>query len=204
MKETPVPTIRCAIYARVSTTNGQSTDMQTNELKPYAKLCGWRVVNEAKYIDRGFSGAKKNRPGLDRLMADAAKHRFDVVLVWRFDRFARSAIHLAEALERFKALGIDFVSKTEQIDTRTPAGKMVFTVMGAVAEMERDLIRERVKAGLANARAKGTKLGRPPLQGRKRLATRVRKLWKQGEGKPFREIAKQLGISHMTACNLTK
>ena len=153
-------TIRVAIYARVSTVNhGQDVSMQTRELRQFAEARGWHVAGE--YIDAGVSGAKDSRPELNRLMADAHKRRFDVVCVWRFDRFARSVSHLLRALETFKALGIDFVSYSEQMDTSTPAGKMVFTVLGAVAELERSLIVERVRAGLRNARAKGKRLGRP-------------------------------------------
>jgi DNA invertase Pin-like site-specific DNA recombinase len=114
------------------------------------------------YVDEGISGLKDSRPELNRLMAEAHKRRFDVVCVWRFDRFARSVSHLPRALETFKALGIDFVSFSEQMDTSTPAGKMVFTVLGAVAELERSLIVERVRAGMRNARAKGKRIGRPP------------------------------------------
>src|SRR6202041_114645 len=113
------------------------------------------------YIDRGISGSKDRRPELDRLMKDAHSRKFDVVIVWKFDRFARSVSHLLRALETFNALGIAFVSLSEQMDTTTPTGKMVFTVLGAVAELERSLIVERVKAGLRNARAKGKRLGRP-------------------------------------------
>ena len=133
--------------------------MQTRELRQFAQARGWNVAGE--YIDSGVSGAKDSRPELNRLMADAHKRRFDVVCVWRFDRFARSVSHLLRALETFKALGIDFVSYSEQMDTSTPAGKMVFTVLGAVAELERTLIVERAKAGLRNARAKGKRIGRP-------------------------------------------
>jgi DNA invertase Pin-like site-specific DNA recombinase len=153
-------TTRVAIYARVSTTNhGQDVGMQTRELRQFVEARGWTVAGE--YIDAGVSGAKDSRPELNRLMADAHKRRFDVVCVWRFDRFARSVSHLLRALETFKALGIDFVSFSEQMDTSTPAGKMVFTVLGAVAELERSLTVERVRAGLRNARAKGKTLGRP-------------------------------------------
>ena|SRR2546425_1002623 len=128
--------IRAALYARVSTANtGQSPEMQLRELREYAKHRGWQVVGE--HVDVGISGAKEKRPQLDRLMTDAHKRRFDVVVVWRFDRFARSVSHLLRALETFKALGIEFVSFSEQMDTSTPTGKMVFTVLGAVAELER-------------------------------------------------------------------
>src|SRR5258708_35188615 len=156
----PKPT-RVALYARTSTTNhGQDVTMQTRELKEYIERRGWHLAGD--YVDAGISGSKQQRPELDRLMQDAHRRRFDVVCVWRFDRFARSVSHLLRALETFKALGIDFVSFSEQMDTSTPAGKMVFTVLGAVAELERSLIVERVKAGMRNARSKGRCIGRPP------------------------------------------
>ncbi len=156
----PPMSARVAIYARVSTLNhGQDVSLQTRELQQFAAARSWTIAGE--YIDVGVSGSKDSRPELNRLMADAHKRRFDVVCVWRFDRFARSVSHLLRALETFKALGIDFVSYSEQMDTSTPAGKMVFTVLGAVAELERSLIVERVRAGLRNARAKGKRLGRP-------------------------------------------
>src|SRR6266478_8725032 len=127
---------RVAIYARVSTTNhGQDVTLQTRELQQFAEARGWRMIGA--YIDDGVSGAKDSRPELNRLMADAHKRCFDVVAVWRFDRCARSVSHLLGARETFNALGIDFVSFSEQMDTSTPAGKMVFTVLGAVAELER-------------------------------------------------------------------
>jgi DNA invertase Pin-like site-specific DNA recombinase len=133
--------------------------MQTRELEQFTTARGWSLVDS--YLDVGISGAKDKRPQLDRLMADAHRRKFDVVIVWKFDRFARSVSHLLRALETFNALGIAFVSLSESLDTSTPAGKMVFTVLGAVAELERSLIVERVKAGLRNARAKGKRLGRP-------------------------------------------
>ena len=133
--------------------------MQTRELEEYCQRRGWKVAGQ--YVDVGISGAKEKRPELDRLMADSHRRKFDAVIVWKFDRFARSVSHLLRALETFKSLGIEFVSLSEQVDTSTPTGKMVFTVLGAVAELERSLIAERVKAGLRNARAKGKRLGRP-------------------------------------------
>ena len=136
-----------------------------------------------------MSGAKDSRPELNRLMADAHKRRFDVVAVWKFDRFARSVSHLLRALETFKALGIEFVSFSEQMDTSTPTGKMVFTVLGAVAELERSLIVERVKAGLRNARAKGKRLGRPSKGVDAATVARLR-----AEGATWRAIASQLGV----------
>src|SRR5215831_5981145 len=131
--------MRVAIYARVSTANnGQDPTVQTRELREYCERRGWSLAGE--FVDLGISGTKEKRPELDRLMTDAHRRRFDVVIVWRFDRFARSVSHLLRALETFKALGIDFVSYSQQMDTSTPAGKMVFTVLGAVAELERSLI----------------------------------------------------------------
>jgi DNA invertase Pin-like site-specific DNA recombinase len=180
---------RVAIYARVSTTNhGQDVGLQTRELKQFAEVRGWTVAGE--YIDAGVSGAKDSRPELNRLMADAHKRHFDIVCVWRFDRFARSVSHLLRALETFKALGIDFVSYSEQMDTSTPAGKMVFTVLGAVAELERSLIVERVRAGLRNARAKGKRLGRPRVSVD---AARIASL--RASGLSWPKIAAQVGAS---------
>jgi DNA invertase Pin-like site-specific DNA recombinase len=154
--------MRAAVYARVSTNNGQSPAMQLREISQYCARRGWKLA--AEYVDRGISGAKEKRPELDRLMADAHRRKFDAVVVWKFDRFARSVSHLLRALENFQALGIEFVSLSESVDTTTPAGKMVFTVLGAVAELERSLIGERVRAGLRNAKAKGIRLGRRPIK----------------------------------------
>src|ERR1700692_3007050 len=152
--------MRVAIYARVSTSNnGQDPTMQTRELREYCERRGWTVAGE--YVDIGISGTKEKRPELDRLLGEAHRRRFDAVVVWRFDRFARSVSHLLRALETFRSLGTEFVSLSEQVDTSTPTGKMIFTVLGAVAELERSLIVERVRAGLRNAVAKGKKLGRP-------------------------------------------
>jgi DNA invertase Pin-like site-specific DNA recombinase len=185
-------TTRVAIYARVSTTgHGQDVSMQTRELRQFAEVRGWTVAGE--YIDAGVSGAKDSRPELNRLMADAHKRRFDIVCVWRFDRFARSVSHLLRALETFKALGVDFVSFSEQMDTSTPAGKMVFTVLGAVAELERSLIVERVRAGLRNARAKGKRLGRP------RAVLDISKIAElRRQGRSWRVIARLMGASSRT------
>jgi DNA invertase Pin-like site-specific DNA recombinase len=186
-------TTRVAIYARVSTTNhGQDVGLQTRELRQFAEARGWTVAGE--YIDAGVSGAKDSGPELNRLMADAHKRRFDVVCVWRFDRFARSVSHLLRALETFKALGIDFVSFSEQMDTSTPAGKMVFTVLSAVAELERSLTVERVRAGLRNARAKGKTLGRPCVAVD---AAKIASL--RATGASWQTITRQLGISAGTA-----
>lgn len=192
-------TTRVAVYARVSTTNhGQDVSLQTRELQQFAEARGWTMAG--MYIDDGVSGAKDSRPELNRLMADAHKRCFDVVAVWRFDRFARSVSHLLRALETFSALGIAFVSLSEQMDTTTPTGKMVFTVLGAVAELERSLITERVRAGIRNARAKGKTLGRPRIAVDAPTICRLR-----AQGHSLREIADELGYSrglvHKTLSN---
>jgi len=188
--------MRAVIYARVSTANnGQDPRLQTRELQEFIPRRGWTLAEE--YVDVGISGAKEKRPALDRLMADAHKRKFDVVVVWKFDRFARSVSHLLRALETFQALGIEFVSLTEGVDTSTPTGKMVFTVLGAVAELERSLIAERVKAGLRNARAKGKRLGRPKviLDGSK-----IAKLRAQGLG--WKKISRELGVGISTVLRI--
>ncbi|SRR6266481_4587097 len=152
--------IRVAMYSRVST-DGQNLDGQESEMKEYARNRGWEVAG--MYRDK-MSGTKASRPALDELMGDARKRKMDIVLVWRFDRFARSVSHLLQALEAFRTVGIEFASLSEQIDTSTPTGKMTFTVLGAVAELERSLIVERVRMGLQSARKKGKRLGRPPIR----------------------------------------
>jgi DNA invertase Pin-like site-specific DNA recombinase len=185
--------MKCAIYARVSTANnGQDPAMQTREIREYCDRRGWIVAGE--YVDMGISGTKEKRPELDRMMLDAHRRHFDAVIVWKFDRFARSVSHLLRALETFEALGIHFVSLSESLDTSTPAGKMVFTVLGAVAELERSLIVERVKAGLRNARAKGKRLGRPQV-----IVDRSRIGILRARGCSWRTIARQVGCSARTA-----
>ena len=183
---------RAALYARVSTQNGQNPEMQLRELREYCERRGWQVFRE--YVDVGISGSKEKRPELDRLMVDAHRRQFDVLITWKLDRLARSVSHLLRALETFEALGIEFVSVTEQMDTTTPAGKMVFTVLGAVAELERSLIVERVRAGLRNARAKGKQLGRP-----KRIVDIARIAHLRALGTPWRKVAGELGIGVGTA-----
>jgi len=181
--------VRAVIYARVSTLNhGQDVTVQTRELEQFAQARGWQIAG--CYLDAGVSGTKDSRPELNRLMADAHKRRFDVVVVWKFDRFARSVSHLLRALDTFRVLGVEFVSLSESLDTATPAGRMVFTVLGAVAELERSLIAERVRAGLRNARAKGKKLGRPRITVD---AARIQRL--RAQGRTVREIASEVGYS---------
>ena len=180
------------LYARVSTrNNGQNPETQLLPLQEYALNRGLTVIEE--YIDHGVSGAKDRRPKLDALMAAARKGQFDTVVVWKFDRFARSVRHLVQALEEFQSLGIHFISLTEAIDTSTPMGRMVFTVLGAVAELERSLICERVTSGLVRARKQGKQLGRPKI-----IVDReqVRKL--QKDGLSVRSIAAKLQVSKST------
>ncbi len=186
--------MKAGIYIRISTKE-QKTDLQLDELQEYCQRRNWQIADI--YSDRGFSGSKNSRPELDRLMADAHKRKFDVVCVWKFDRFARSVSHLLRALEEFKALGIDFVSYSEAIDTSTPMGKMVFTVLGAVAELERSLITERVRAGQTAAKKRGVRFGRPTVavDSKKVIALR-------NQGKSFSEIAEKLRIAKGTAFKL--
>src|ERR1700683_3720343 len=182
-----------AIYARVSTTgHGQSPEMQVRELREYCERRGWQIAGE--FVDAGISGAKDSRPELNKLMADAHRRQFDAIVVWKFDRFARSVSHLLRALETFNALGIAFVSLSEQMDTSTPTGKMVFTVLGAVAELERSLIVERVKAGLRNARARGKTLGRP-----RKIVDAAKIADLRTQGRSWREIAREIGTNTASA-----
>jgi DNA invertase Pin-like site-specific DNA recombinase len=184
--------MRAFLYARVSTSNkGQDVDLQLTELRDYCVRRGLILVEE--YVDVGISGSKEKRPRLDQMMSDAKKRHCDVIVVWKFDRFARSVSHLLRALETFQSLGIEFISLTEGIDTSTPVGKMVFTILGSVAELERSLIVERVKAGLRNARAKGKRLGRPQI-----YLDVVRMAGLRREGRSWRKIARVMGVSAKT------
>ncbi len=177
-----------ALYARVSTLDkGQDTEVQMRELREYAARRKWDVV---EFVDRGISGAKDDRPALKRMMRECHRRKFDVVLVWKFDRFARSVSHLLRAMEQFSNLGVDFVSMTEAIDTTTAQGKMLFTILGAVGEFERALICERVRAGLANARAKGHMPGPKPVElDMPGIAAR------REAGESLRQIAASLNVS---------
>jgi DNA invertase Pin-like site-specific DNA recombinase len=180
--------MRVAIYARVSTTHhGQDPSVQTRELREYCERRGLEIVEE--YVDSGISGAKERRPQLDRMMADCRRRRFDAVLVYRYDRFARSLRHLVNALEEFRALGIDFLSMHEGVDTSTPNGRLVFGIFASIAEFERELIRDRVRSGIA-ARSKGKKLGRPRVAVDAAEITRLR-----DTGASWPSIARQLGVS---------
>ena len=183
----------CALYMRVSTKgHGQTTDTQAIALREYAQRRGFEIVEE--YRDEGISGSKDSRPALDRLMKNARARKFDVVIVARFDRFARSVFHLLRALDEFNHLGIDFISLSESIDTSTPVGKMIFTVLGAVAELERNLIKERVQMGISRARKQGKALGRPPIEVDPLQVAGLRAM-----GLSWNQIAEKLDIGRGTA-----
>jgi DNA invertase Pin-like site-specific DNA recombinase len=173
-----------ALYARVSTLD-QSCAMQLEDLRRYVARFG----RSYEYVEIGVSGAQRRRPQLDALMKDARKRLFDVVLVWKFDRFARSVKHLVDSLEEFRALGIDFISFTEGVDTTTPSGELLFHIMGAVAQFERDLIAERVRAGIAHARAMGKRIGRPRADIDVEQARHLR-----SQGHSLRKVAQVLDV----------
>jgi len=186
--------LRVGIYERISTVD-QSVGMQDADLRRYCEQRGLEVYNV--YVDKGISGTKDRRPALDQLMNDARKRKFDVVLVWRFDRFARSTKHLITALEEFRHCGIEFISYQENIDTSSPMGKAMFTIVAAVAELERGIIAERVTAGLRNAKAKGVQLGRKfTEQTSPETVAKVHALRKEGMG--MCRIATHVGLSSRT------
>jgi DNA invertase Pin-like site-specific DNA recombinase len=184
-------TERIAIYGRVSTIVGQNVEMQLSELREYAARRGWQVVGE--YVDHA-SGAKESRPALNRLMTDARRRKFDVVLVWKIDRFGRSLKHLVNALAELDAVGVAFVSLRDNLDLGTPSGRLMFQIIAAMAEFERALIQERVRAGLRHARAKGKRLGRPRIIVD---ASKIAALRAQGHS--WASIGKELGIGEATA-----
>ncbi len=183
----PTTVRRAAIYARVSTLD-QEPENQLQELRRYVQARGWTAV---EYVDRGVSGAKDRRPALDALVQDARRRRFDVLVCWRLDRLGRNLRHLITLLDELQALGVAFVSLAEGIDATTPAGKLQMHILGAIAEFERERIRERVLAGLQRARTQGTRLGRPlarlPIDRLQRVV-----------GLTVPVAAERLGVSHST------
>ncbi len=185
--------MRAVLYGRVSTTNnGQDVTMQIREFHEFCKSRGWNVIDE--YVDAGVSGAKDSRPELNRLMADAKRRKFDAVIVYRFDRFARSTRHLVNALAEFNALGIQFVSMHEGVDTTTPNGRLVFGIFASIAEFERELIRDRVRSGLRNAKAKGKRLGRPRTNVNPAKIASLRE-----QGASWSEVCAETGLTAGTA-----
>jgi DNA invertase Pin-like site-specific DNA recombinase len=183
--------MKIAIYARVSTTTGQNPDAQLRELRAYCTRRGWEIGGE--YVDVGFSGATEKRPRLDQLLVACRKRLFDAVVVFRYDRFARSLRHLVNALGEFDALGIQFVSIHEGIDTTTPNGRLVFGIFASIAEFERELIRDRVRSGLAAARARGKRLGRP-----RRHVDVERVAALRASGHSWRDVGRALGVGVAT------
>jgi DNA invertase Pin-like site-specific DNA recombinase len=183
---------RVGIYARVSTANGQSPESQLRDLRELAGRRNFRVVKE--YIDQGVSGATHSRPALDELVADARRGRFDAVLIWKLDSLGRSLIHLARQLEEWQGVGIELISCSEGLDFTTPTGKLLFQVVSAFAEFERDCIRERVCAGMRNTRAHGKRIGRPPVVVD---ATEVARL--RAQDTSWRKIAAKLDVGATTA-----
>jgi DNA invertase Pin-like site-specific DNA recombinase len=179
---------RAAIYARVSTLTGQSPQMQLDVLREYAARRELEIV--AEFVDHGVSGARDHRPELDRLMLGVRQRVFDVVLVYRFDRFARGVRHLVTALDEFQALGVEFVSYSESLDTSTPMGRAMFSIVAALGELERNIVVERSVEGQRRARARGTHIGRP-----RRAVDEARIMRLRAEGVSVRGVARALGVS---------
>jgi DNA invertase Pin-like site-specific DNA recombinase len=184
--------MRVGLYARVSTLHGQHPEMQLSELREYASRRGWKVVGE--YTDEGTSGSKESRPELNRLMADVHSRKFEVILVWKIDRFGRSLRHLVNALADLDSYGVAFVSLRDNLDLSTPSGRLMFQVIGAMSEFERALIQERVRAGLKNAVAHGKRLGRP-----RTLVDAARIVALRSAGASWRQVSEQMGIGVGTA-----
>jgi DNA invertase Pin-like site-specific DNA recombinase len=187
---------RAVLYMRVSTAD-QTTDNQAHDLKQMAQQRGLAIVQQ--YIDHGISGTRTRRPGLDQMMADARRGRFDVVLVWACDRLARSTKHFLETLDELNRLKIEFVSFREQLDTGGALGRAVVTIISVVAELERSLIVERVKAGMRRARLEGRRIGRAPLD-----IDRAAILRDRSRGISLTEIAKIHRISRATVCRIVR
>jgi DNA invertase Pin-like site-specific DNA recombinase len=183
---------RAAIYARVSTLNGQNPEMQLAEVRRFCGSRGWEIAGE--FVDSGVSGSKEHRPALDKLLSLCRRRQVDAVVVYRYDRFARSLRQLVNALEEFRALGVDFVSLHEGVDTSTPNGRLVFGIFASIAEFERELIRDRVLSGLAAAKSKGVPLGRPR---RTVDPARIAELRKAGYS--WAKISAELSIGEGTA-----
>jgi len=178
--------MRAALYARVSTHAGQNPEMQLVELREYCTRRGWEISGE--FADTGISGVRERRPELDRMLASCRRRQIDAIVVYRYDRFARSLRQLVNALCEFDSLGVQFISLHEGVDTSTPNGRLVFGIFASIAEFERELIRERVRSGIAVARAQGKRIGRPrrPVD-----AGRVREL--RAQGWSWAQIARELG-----------
>ena len=181
--------LRVALYARVSTAD-QTCEMQIRELREYAARRGWPIV--AEYVDTGWSGAKASRPELNKLKAEARKRAFDCVIVWKLDRWGRSVTDSISGINELVSLGVRFVAMTQNLDTdeSNPMARFFLHIMAAFAELEREMIRERVRAGLATAKAKGRKLGRQPV-----IYNRGKALELRTAGRSIRQIAKEVDVS---------
>jgi DNA invertase Pin-like site-specific DNA recombinase len=188
--------MKVAIYGRVSTIE-QNTDNQVIELEQYCKARKYAVYKV--YTDQGISGSKESRPAFDQMMKDAYRRQFDVLLIWKLDRLSRSLKHLLNTLDTLNSLNISFISYSDNFDTTTPQGRLMFQLVGAFAEFERSLIRERVILGLKRAKLAGKKLGRPKLNLNKEIVLKLRQ-----QGKSLREIGKTLNISRMTISRALK
>ena len=187
---------RAALYCRVSTVD-QHPETQLHELRQFTSQRGLQVVKE--YTDHGISGTRARRPGLDQMMDDARRRRFDVVLVWAFDRMARSVRHFLEILDEFNHLNIEFVSFRENIDTGGPLGRAMVVIVSAIAELERNLIVERVRAGMRRARAEGRQIGRARLDVNREQVVHDRR-----SGMSLTRVAKKHSVSRATVCRLMK
>jgi DNA invertase Pin-like site-specific DNA recombinase len=176
----------------VSTNNGQDPEVQLRELREYCQRRGFEITEE--FVDKGISGSRERRPALDKLMVACRKRLVDAVVVYRYDRFARSLRQLVNALEEFRSLGIDFISLHEGVDTSTPNGRLVFGIFASIAEFERELIRDRVRSGMAAAKAKGKIIGRP-----KTAVDAPRIALLRHQGRSWAEITRETGISKGTA-----
>ena len=183
---------RAALYARVSTKD-QNAEMQIAEMREFCEKRGFEFE---EFVDQGHSGAKRSRPAFDQMMREVTRRKFDVVIVWKFDRFARSLAQLVGSLDAFRVLDVDFISLHDAADTTTPGGRLIFAIVGAIAEFERCLISERTRAGLAHARAKGKKLGRHPIGPVDEDTSLIRSL--RDSGASWRAIAKELNLSPAT------
>lgn len=189
--------MRIALYARVSTLNGQNPETQLVELREYASRRGWEVIDE--YVDAGVSGSKDSRPSLNRLMSHAHQRKFDAICVWKLDRFGRSLKHLVTAIAELEALGVTFVSLKDQWDLSTPSGRLMFQIVAAMAEFERSLISERIRAGMRRRKLEGHLLGRAPLAVNHEAIVADRLA-----GMSLTKVAKKYAVSRATVVRFTK
>jgi DNA invertase Pin-like site-specific DNA recombinase len=189
--------MRVALYARVSTLNGQNPETQLVELREYTSRRRWEVIGE--YVDAGVSGSKDSRPSLNRLMSHAHQRKFDGIVVWKLDRFGRSLKHLVTAIAELESLGVTFISLKDNWDLSTPSGRLMFQIIGAMAEFERELIRERIRAGMRRRKLEGYVLGRAPLAVNHEALVADRLA-----GMSLTKVAKKYGVSRASVVRFTK